>query len=91
MSDFDDLMDDLKQKRDELRVQMHLASREVKDEWEELEEKTRKFMAKAEVSRTGEGVGEALSELGSTRLWKVDRASAAETTTGALNCSPPSS
>ena len=64
MSDFDDLMDDLKQKRDELRVQMHLASREVKDEWEELEEKTRKFMAKAEVSRTGEGVGEALSELG---------------------------
>jgi len=64
MSDFDDLVDDLKQKRDELRVQMHLASREVKDEWEELEEKTRKFMVKAEVSRTGEGVGEALGELG---------------------------
>ena len=64
MSDFDDLIDDLKQKRDELRVQIHLASREARDEWEELEEKTRKFMVKAEMSRTGEGVSEALGDLG---------------------------
>ena len=39
MDDFDDLMDELKQKRDELRVQMNLASREFKEEWDELEEK----------------------------------------------------
>ncbi|MEO1204132.1 MAG: hypothetical protein AAFX10_15620 [Pseudomonadota bacterium] len=64
MSDFDDLIEDLKQKRDELRVQINLASREVKDEWEELESRSRKFLAKAELERTGEGVGDALGELG---------------------------
>ena len=64
MSDFDDLIDDLKQKRDELRVQMNLASKEVKEEWEELEGRTRKFLAKAEIARTGEGVGDALGDLG---------------------------
>ena len=64
MSDFDDLIDDLRQKRDELRVQIHLASREIKDEWEELEEKSRQFLSNAEIARTGEGVGDALGELG---------------------------
>ena len=64
MSDFDDLVDDLKQKRDELRVQMNLASREIKDDWEELEGKTRQFLARAEVAKTGEGVGEALGDVG---------------------------
>ena len=64
MSDFDDLIEDLKQKRDELRVQINLASREVKEEWEELEGRSRKFLAKAEIARTGEGVSEALGDLG---------------------------
>ena len=35
MTDFDDMIGELKQKRDELRLQMHLASKEVKDEWED--------------------------------------------------------
>ena len=47
MTDFDDMIDELKQKRDELRVQMHLASKEVKDEWNELEEKMEDFSGKA--------------------------------------------
>ena len=64
MSDFDDLIDDLKQKRDELRVQINLASKEIKDEWEELEGRSRDFLARAEIARTGEGVGEALGEVG---------------------------
>lgn len=64
MSDFDDLIDDLKQKRDEIRVQMNLASRDLKDEWEELEERSRDFMERAEIARTGEGLGDALGELG---------------------------
>jgi hypothetical protein len=64
LSDLDDLIDDLKQKRDELRVQINLASREIKDEWEELEDRSRKFMAKAEIAKTGEGVGDALGDLG---------------------------
>jgi len=77
MTDFDDLIEELKQKRDELRVQMNLASREAKDEWEELDEKMDKFLARADLRTTGEGVGEALEKLGEElklgykRLWRA--------------------
>ena len=64
MSDFDDLIDDLKQKRDELRVQMHLASKEAQEEWQELEAKMNEFVARAELDKTGEGLGDAFRGLG---------------------------
>ena len=71
MADFDELLDELKQKRDELRVQMHLASKEVKEEWEDLEEKmdkftgqAKKFADDAKLKETGSGLGEALGKLG---------------------------
>ncbi len=64
MSDLDNIIAELKQKRDELRLQMHLASREAKDEWEELEEKLEEFTARAKLDETGEGVGKALGQLG---------------------------
>lgn len=71
MTDFDDIIEELKQKRDELQLQMHLASKEVKDEWEELEEKMEDFSGKAKqfssdakLKETGEGVGDALGQLG---------------------------
>jgi len=35
----DKLWSDLKTQRDELRVQMHLAKAELKDEWEDVEDK----------------------------------------------------
>ena len=84
MIDFDDLVEELQQKRDELRVQMNLASREMKDEWDELEEKlgeltdkAREFASEAEIKETGEGVGRALSQLGDeiklgyARIWRA--------------------
>lgn len=71
MSEVNELFEELKQKRDELRVQMNLASREVKDEWEDLEEKMQEFSGKAKefageagLKETGKGVGHALGELG---------------------------
>lgn len=71
MPDFDEMLADLKQKRDELRVRIHLASKEVKEEWDELEEKlddfadkTRQFAEDAKLRETGSGVGEALGKLG---------------------------
>lgn len=79
MDDFDDLMDELKQKRDELRVQMNLASREFKEEWDELEEKMQEFSRRARLRETGEGVGEALGKLGNEikqgykNLWRAMR------------------
>ena len=64
MAEFDDILDQLKQKRDELRVQIHLASKEVQEEWEELEDKMEDFSAKAKLGETGAGVGHALGDLG---------------------------
>jgi hypothetical protein len=64
MDDFDDLIDDLKQQRDELRVQLNLASKEVKDEWEELEGKMQKFSAEAKLAKTGSGISTAFGLLG---------------------------
>ena len=72
MADFNDMLEELKQKRDELRVQMHLASKEIKEEWEELEEKmedfagkAKKFSNDAKLKETGTGIGDALGQLGS--------------------------
>ncbi len=48
MSDFDDMVKDLRQKRDELRLQIHLASREAREEWEELEEKMEDFSSQSQ-------------------------------------------
>ena len=38
-SELDRLVGELKTQRDELRVRMHLAKNEAKDEWEKLEKK----------------------------------------------------
>ncbi len=71
MTDFDELIEELKQKRDELRVQIHLASKDIKDEWDELETKmddfsgkVRQFSDDAKLKETGAGIGDALGQLG---------------------------
>ncbi len=71
MADIDEILEDLKQRRDELRVKVNLASKEIKDEWEELEEKmedfsgkARQFAEDAKLKETGEGIGDALGQLG---------------------------
>ena len=64
MSELDDVVEQLRQKRDELRVQMHLASKEFKEEWEDLEKTSEHFVAQAGLGKTGEGVGKALGQLG---------------------------
>lgn len=64
MSEFDDLVADLKQKRDELRLKIHLASKEAQEEWQELEEKMQQFSSRAELGKTGEGIGDALGKVG---------------------------
>ncbi len=77
MADLDDILEDLKQKRDELRVQIHLGSKEAQEEWEELEEKMKKFSQRAQLEESGEGISEALGNLGHEikagyqRLWKA--------------------
>ncbi len=71
MADIDEIIEELKQKRDDIRVQINLASKEVKEEWEELEEKMEDFAGKAKqfsddakLKETGSGIGDALGQLG---------------------------
>ena len=80
MSEIDDLIADLRQKRDELRVKVNLASREIKDEWDDLEEKMEEFSEKAKqfaddagLKETGEGLGKALAQLGQEIRLGYDR------------------
>ena len=71
MADFDELFEELKQKRDELRVRMNLASKEIRDEWQDLEkkmddfaDKAKQFAEDAKLKETGSGLGDALGKLG---------------------------
>ena len=62
-------IDQLRTERDELRVRLHLAASEVKDEWEELEEKlehleTRLAGAREEASNSAGDLLAALELLG---------------------------
>ena len=59
-------VEQLKQQRDELRVKLHLAKAEAKDEWARLEQQWEEIRPKLEAAReeagkTVESVGSALS------------------------------
>ena len=54
--DFDAIMKFLHRERDELRVKIHLAKAEAKEEWQELEEKWHDLAEKA--NHVGEAAGE---------------------------------
>jgi len=65
----DELLEDLKEQRDELRIRAHLAKLEASDEWEDLEKKLEKLESKARAAGkaaadSGEDVGAALRLLG---------------------------
>lgn len=69
----DDLIESLKQQRDELEVQMHLAKLDAKDEWERMEKKWRQLLAETEaqskplrgaVEESSKEVGTALEQVG---------------------------
>jgi len=59
-----DTIDELKRRRDELALQIHLGSKEAQAEWDELEKQWRKFQADARLEESGKGIGAALDQLG---------------------------
>ena len=71
----ENLWQELKTERDELRVQMHLAKAELRDEWEELEE--RYAVAQKKFDELKKGTGEIASETKTTLSIIVDEISAA--------------
>lgn len=58
-----EVLEQLKQLRDELALKIHLGSMEAKSEWEELEQKWSDFEARARLDETAEGLGQAVSLL----------------------------
>ena len=58
----DDIVNDLKQERDELRVKLNLAKLEMGDEWEKLEKKLEKLEAKTK--ELGSATVEASKDIG---------------------------
>jgi hypothetical protein len=65
MPNFDRIVADLKQLRDEARVKAHLGSMVLKDEWSELEQRWKNFEARAKLDRSAKDVGAALDLLAS--------------------------
>ncbi len=65
MSDFDQILDDLKQKRDEISLKIHLGTKELQDEWKELEDKWEDFSSKADLDDSMDRIKEAAGSLGS--------------------------
>ena len=63
-TDLDKLMAELKQKRDQLAVQIHLGSKEAQHQWEELEDQWNEFTGKARLEESAEDIGAAASGLG---------------------------
>lgn len=73
MSDFEDFTAKLKQTRDELKLQLHLAGKEAEDEWEELVKDWDKFVHRSQLDKSAEEVGEAAKELGLRMKAAFDR------------------
>ena len=64
MSHIDSLIEELKQARDELRLQIHLGSKELQDEWAKLEPKWNEFLKEADLEGSAERLGAATRNLG---------------------------
>lgn len=63
MTDWNDLMADVERYRDEAKVQLHLASKDAQDQWQDLEGKWQEFAQKAELAKSGEGIMSAVEVL----------------------------
>lgn len=64
MADMNELKADLERMRDEIKLKLHLANMDMKEEWSGLEHKFQEFTAQARVQDSAEGVGAAVDHLG---------------------------
>ncbi len=64
MTDMHDLKRDLKKLREELELKMHLASMDMKQEWQELEGKWDKFSERTGLDESAHALGGSLEALG---------------------------
>jgi uncharacterized protein YukE len=64
MKDFNQLVEDLKRMRDEIKLKIHLGAKDVQDEWSALEKRWHGFEKKADFERSTKDVSAALRGLG---------------------------
>ena len=77
MTELSKRVGELKQLRDELRLQIRLGSMELQDEWQELEKKWNEFSRKAELQKTAEGLEQVMMGLGAELKLAYERLSKA--------------
>jgi hypothetical protein len=64
MKDFNTLLDDLKRTHDEVKLKVHLGTKDLQDEWSSLEKRWHSFEKKADFERSTKDVSAALRGLG---------------------------
>lgn len=62
--DFTVFIGEMEQLRDEVKLKLHLGSKDVQDEWHEAEEKWKHFSRDAALDQSGKSVGAAFENLG---------------------------
>lgn len=77
MQDFSKTMDDLKRAHDEIKLKVHLGTKDIQDEWTALENRWRSFERKAEIEKSANDVSKALRTLGSELKGAFERVRAA--------------
>ncbi len=65
MPDIHKLVDDLKTARDEVKLHIHLGSKEAQAEWAELEKRWNAFRSKTEIERSAGELSGTVKKLGS--------------------------
>lgn len=73
MTDIAKILAEMQQRRDELRLQLHLASKEAEDEWQELTTEWDKFLSRSQFEKSAEEVGDAAKEVGLKMKAAYDR------------------
>jgi len=73
MGNDSDPLADLKQKRDELKLHLHLASKDAEDKWEEMTGEWDNFLSHAQFEKSSEEIAEAAKEMGLKMKAAFDR------------------
>ncbi len=74
MDEWDKLVEDMRRMRDELRLQLHLGTKEAEDEWDRIEKEWTGFISKTQLDQSAEEIGEAAKELALKFKAAYDRA-----------------
>jgi hypothetical protein len=59
MTDTGKIVQEIKTLRDEVTLKIHLGSKDLKDQWDELEKKYEEALSKMKLEETAEGIGAA--------------------------------